>query len=197
MNQTATAEAWSPSTPHDPMTSAVIEDFTSFLDMADFSVSFPSLDCISAQDDQPVHEGVAERMDTGPDASNDLLGRIQTDIHHQQDHSIQQEQHHSLLSGLGQLQDSADALFGINMQTQFSQQQQRQHQQQMQEHVYQGQYMIPPTPNSIEMTGGAARYYQQVDAQAQALHYQRLKEDQVRSAVVWMCRVAILIPLGR
>ncbi|KAI9788293.1 MAG: hypothetical protein M1816_006978 [Peltula sp. TS41687] len=197
MNQTVTLEAWSPSTPHDPMASTVVEDFTSFLDMADFS-SFPSLDLISTQDHRNAHQAATERMDTGPDGCEDLLRHIRTDIHLQHDHAIQQEQQQSSLSAMGQLHDSADVLFGMDMQAQLmqeqeqqqqQQQQQQQHQQrqqqqlqmQMQEHVYQGQYMIPPTPNSIEMRGGAARYYQQVDAQtqAQALRYQRLKEDQM------------------
>jgi hypothetical protein len=51
-------------------------------------------------------------------------------------------------------------------------------------HYMQGQPMIPPTPNSIELHGNAARYSQRVDESADMYdRYSRINEDQVCSRV--------------
>jgi hypothetical protein len=59
--------------------------------------------------------------------------------------------------------------------------QQHHQQQQMAPHAYQeGQRIIPPTPNSVELHGGAARYMQRVD-QGNDLYenYGQMSEEQV------------------
>jgi hypothetical protein len=53
---------------------------------------------------------------------------------------------------------------------------------QMASHSYQeGQHMIPPTPNSVELHGGAARYMQRVDQNNNDLYdrYGQMSDDQV------------------
>lgn len=51
-------------------------------------------------------------------------------------------------------------------------------------HYMQGQPMIPPTPNSMELHGNAARYSQRVDENAEMYdRYSRINEEQVRSNV--------------
>lgn len=48
------------------------------------------------------------------------------------------------------------------------------------QHYMQGQTMIPPTPNSIEMHGNAARYSQRVDGTPELYdRYGRINEEQV------------------
>lgn len=48
------------------------------------------------------------------------------------------------------------------------------------QHYMQGQTMIPPTPNSIEMHGNAARYSQRVDGTPEIYdRYGRINEEQV------------------
>lgn len=48
------------------------------------------------------------------------------------------------------------------------------------QHYMQGQPMIPPTPNSIEMHGNAARYPQRVEENSEMYdRYSRVNEEQV------------------
>lgn len=83
--------------------------------------------------------------------------------------------------GMDARQKSNEALMDVSLQAQSLQQHQH-HQQHMMQHQNYRQPVIPPTPNSIEMHGGAARYYQQMDMQSQAIYdrYHGSKDDQVR-----------------
>lgn len=209
MNQTVTS-TWPHSTAPDPMGSTAVVDFTSFLDLADFSVPFSTLDGLSAAAEYPPgHEGlVAESMDTRPDGLSDPLqtssaaGPTTTTIttpHHQRQAQLLRAQQLQLQtsswSALGHLRHSTDALLDLNLQAQLFQQQLQQQQQRLQgQQAYQRPCIIPPTPNSIEMRGGNARFGRQMDAQAQALRYQRFTDDQVRLPPLGVARADLIDP---
>ena len=54
------------------------------------------------------------------------------------------------------------------------------------QHYMQNQTMIPPTPNSIEMHGNAARYSQRVDGTPDLYdNYSRVNEEQVSSTQLY------------
>lgn len=58
--------------------------------------------------------------------------------------------------------------------------QQQSHQPPANQHYMQGQPMIPPTPNSIELHGNAARYPQRVEENSEMYdRYSRVNEEQV------------------
>ena len=162
MNQAMVSAAWPHEDPRDPMISAAVDDFTTFLDLVDFPVSFPpSLDPVSTVG----NDEVVESMDLGPDGSRAMAGSVDASLSRRQQQQTMAHASHSI-----------DAPLEFDLQPHLVQHQQRQS---MPEQPYHPPYMIPPTPNSIEMQGGAARYYQHTDAQAQALYYQQMKDDQV------------------
>lgn len=77
---------------------------------------------------------------------------------------------------------------------------QQQHQQQPQESPHppnshfhsipNGQHMIPPTPNSVELHGSAARYPQRVDKNHEMYdQYTRMTDEQVGSSPLSQCQI--------
>ena len=174
MNQ-APIHAWSTSAHNDPMVSAPEDDFTNFLDLGNFQLDFPAFDP-AAHGEARVHHDDGHDVDTSMDDAGDVNGRKET--HAPQTQQEQGRVRHSSSAPMMQhVQTPADAMMEMNMQAQLLHRQQ----QRMREQGFQRPSIIPPTPNSIEMHGGTANFYQQLDAQSQALmeRYQRIKEDQV------------------
>ncbi|KAI9850421.1 MAG: hypothetical protein M1838_005698 [Thelocarpon superellum] len=163
------------------MVSAAEDDFTNFLELGNFQLDFPAFDPAT----HPDHNG----LDTAMDDAGDLTASIRKDGPTPQPSRAPTHQRHpASVSMMQPGHVSNEALLDMNMQAQaqahFFQQQQRQQQQQqqqrMQERAYQPRSGVPPTPNSVEMHGGAIAYYHHLDAQSQAMveRYQRLKDDQ-------------------
>ncbi|KAI9756834.1 MAG: hypothetical protein M4579_003670 [Chaenotheca gracillima] len=209
MNQTASAgnggggqsSSWSQHTgPHEPSTTSPMaeEDFSSFLDLGEFTLNFPAFD----QADETDHaaqsgSGAAGQHETVPvtDAMDFDYGNVQQQHPHDQSAAVQQRDdlhldtngnsgalaHGSIPSGMMHSlgQHSPKRPFEIDMDTQLFQEY---YERQTRDPGYQSHHVIPPTPNSIEMQGGAARYYHQLDTHQQqqilADRYQRRKDEQ-------------------
>lgn len=179
MDQMATS-AWPHQLVHDPTVPAPVEeDFTSFLDLGDFSINFSHFDVTAEQHGQDA----ANTMDMGLDDSAEV-GAGSEVMMQQSPGDDARLQHHVSMPTMAQVQTPDDAVLDLNMHAQLFQQQEQQFQPRRRQHrlheqVYHPQLIIPPTPNSIEMHASAARYIHQMDPQAQVLHYQRLKDAQV------------------
>ncbi|KAI9817844.1 MAG: hypothetical protein M1827_000963 [Pycnora praestabilis] len=159
------------------MVSAPEDDFATFLDLGDFQLNFPSYDP-TVQAGEDSQQDAANAMDTSLDAMGGSMGM--NDAHAQQRQPSHHSAQQSLPSNMPALQEAEGPFMDIHLQAQIIRQQQQQ-QQQMSEPNYRRQPIVPPTPNSIEMHGGVARYYQHMDPQSQAIlqRYQRTKEDQM------------------
>jgi hypothetical protein len=175
MNQSSTA-AWSQPSHHDPMVSASGEDFASFLDLGDFSLDFGAFEA-AGHNGQLDANGGGDMMDTGVDDASASMRQMERPPP-TGGSAPQPAQSHTPLPTMDHVHHSAEALMEMNMQAQLYQ-----NELQMRAHGYGHQSAIPPTPNSIEMSGGSTQYHPQIEqqAQAQALleRYQRMKEDQV------------------
>ncbi|KAI9769331.1 MAG: hypothetical protein M1839_003754 [Geoglossum umbratile] len=159
---------------HDPMVSAPEDDYTSFLDLGDFQLTFPPFD--SAAQHNTAGRDESHAMDVSFDGVGDG-GVAAKEIHMHQQHQRDLSGHriHSTAAMQNMDQTSAERL---NAQINYLQLHHHQHQD------YHRQSVIPPTPDSAEMHAGAAtRYYQhqQIDqslAFLERYHHPRLKEDQ-------------------
>ncbi|KAL1850541.1 hypothetical protein Plec18170_006826 [Paecilomyces lecythidis] len=186
MNQDTTM-SWQDQMQDESLVSATGGDeFSNFLE---FGINFPDLDGhSSAQPESTLHasnhaiattmadEGI-NRMDAEAQGQssqyNHMMGDMPMDLSQQGQSQGQVSQPYS----------------GMNVDNAFFQEQQQQHQQELrrqssQQHPHHhgyapGQPMVPPTPNSIELHGGAARYPQRVDENAEMYdRYGRVNDDQ-------------------
>ncbi|KAI9771905.1 MAG: hypothetical protein M1840_001675 [Geoglossum simile] len=171
------ASSWSQSMSghHDPMVSASEDDFTSFLDLGDFQLNFSPFDsegqhATARQDGSHAMEmSYNEAADSGVVAKESHMHQQQQ----QQQRSLNGHQIHSTMATQNMDHISAEEVLGLNAQINYLQLRQQQD--------YHQQSVIPPTPDSLDIHAGAARYYQQIDPQLaflERLHQQRLKEDQ-------------------
>ena len=182
MNQTS-APSWSHIAHHDPMVSAPEDDFASFLEFGELHLNYADY-ALNAQDGNGNPHGSGGAVDTRMENIGASAGLREGHLLLQHDevgnNGIGQN---SGLTSMGNITGSEEPLMDFNIRADiFHQQQQQQHQQHVQTQTFHHPSVIPPTPNSMKMHGGADRYYQQVDPQAQALYerYARMKEDQVR-----------------
>jgi hypothetical protein len=164
---------------HDPMVSASEDDFTNFLDLGDFQLNFPPFD--SEGQHTTARQDGSHAMDMSYDEAGDGgVAAKESHMHQQQQQEQQQRrqslnghQIHSAMAMQNMDQTSAEVVLGLNAQINYLQLRQQQQQD------YHQRTVIPPTPDSVDMHAGAARYYQQIDHQTLAyLQQQRLKEDQ-------------------
>lgn len=174
------------------MVSGPEEDFASFLEFSDLQLHFPPFD--GTQNESGMQEDAAVALDTAMENVGEMMelkeGQAQQQI---EQHDMQQQS--SSMGMMESLHGSTDSLLDMEMQVQlFQQQQQQQQQHQMQGQHYQRHNMVPPTPNSIEMHGAKAHYYQQMDPQAQAMYerYSRHQKDQVLVLHLTPCIAASL-----
>ena len=158
------------------MVSAAGEDFASFLDLDDFNLDFGAFEA-AGQNGQLNANGGEDMMDTGVDDGPHAMGQSERRSANGGS-APPPAQAHTPLPTMDHVHHSAEALMEMNMQTQLYQNELR-----MQAHGYGHQSAIPPTPTSIEMSGGSTRYHPQIEQQAQAQamleRYQRMKEEQV------------------
>ena len=177
MNHTSTS-TWS------PMVSGPEDDFANFLEFNDLQLTFPTFD-VDGHDNG--HDGVSLQQDTtlGMDATMDsevgLMDYKEGQMNPQMDQHMDQSepQLHTLLDGIDETHDSGESLLNMNLHEQHYHQQHHQ-QQQLINNDYQTSGRVPPTPNSIEMSGGHGRYYPHADAHAQAIYgYNQRQKEQV------------------
>lgn len=149
------------------------DEFSNFLE---FGLNFSAFD--TANHDSFPENG-ASVMDTNMEQSDVTTGLEMGQ--NSQPHHYAAGPEQADLSPMGGHDKPQRGVVDMNLQAQLLRQQQ-QRQQMMQSQEYQRQTIIPPTPNSLDLHGGAARYYQHLDAQGQAIYerYQQMKEDQVR-----------------
>lgn len=170
------------------MVSGPEEDFASFLEFSDLQLQFPPFD--GTQDEGGMQEDAAVALDTAMENVGEMVelkeGQAQRQI---EQHDVQQQS--PSMGMMESLHGSTDSLLDMEMQVQLFQQQQ---QHQMQGQHYHRHNMVPPTPNSIEMHGAKAQYYQQMDPQAQAMYerYSRHQKDQVPALHLTPCIAASL-----
>jgi hypothetical protein len=177
MNQSS--NVWSERHHHDPMASAPEDDdFSNFLE---FGLDFSNFDG-NNDDGHELTSDDTTAMDTSMDHSNGTNG-------------IKELQHEQVFPGRVQAPQTQMGGFHmpgvIPMDASMQEQLIREHQFHVRQHATQHQSMqgqnvhriprIPPTPNSIELHGETARYYQNIDSNGQAIYewHQRPKEDQV------------------
>lgn len=182
MNQDASMP-W-PEQPHDGslMPPAGDDEFSNFLE---FGLNFPDLEGHgSGQRQRPLPNSAnsipttvgdqdMSRMDTDPTSQapqySPMVPDMPMDLGHHGQSQVPQP-------------------YGVNMDAGFFPQDQPQHQSQSHQQQQppkqgyaQGQPMIPPTPNSVELHGGAAHYPQRVDeSHGMYDRYTRVTEEQVR-----------------
>ncbi|KAI9893612.1 MAG: hypothetical protein M1814_006408 [Vezdaea aestivalis] len=162
----ASASPWPDSTTQDPMHPAGAaggdSDFN-FLDLADFNLDFTTFEPTGSAD-QHMQDASDSLMETPMEvlaATTDprIPHNVAMDNHMQTGDPIT---HHATLMDM-------------------TLRQQLYHQQQ--HHPQGARYMhssaIPPTPNSIELNGGANRYYAPIDQQQLMDRYSRMKDDQM------------------
>ncbi|OKL59649.1 hypothetical protein UA08_05131 [Talaromyces atroroseus] len=179
-----TALAWPEQLPEETlMATGNEDDFSNFLE---FGMDFADLDG-QQQAMQHANHHIATSL---ADES-----RIAATTQAQQFQPMMSEQLAIGIPGSGSVDESAFR-FSQEQQPVFHQQQHhhhhqhaeklvQQHQHQhMDSHRYQdGQHMIPPTPNSIELHGGAARYMQRVDQSNDLYeHYGQISDEQATAA---------------
>lgn len=161
------------------MVSGPEDDFANFLEFTDLQLNFPTYD--GTQNDGGMQQDAVVGLDTAMENVGEMMDLKEGQPQQQMEqHDVQQQP--SSLAMMESLHSSTDSLLEMDMQGQLFQQQQQQ--QQMQGQHYQRHNMVPPTPNSIEMHGGKAHYYQHVDPQAQAMYerYSRHQKEQVQHA---------------
>lgn len=173
MSQSAEHSQWSQQL--DNM--AVQQDFDSLLDFGDIDLDLPFYDP-NQPDQQGDHQlsALADSLDSQHLPSS---GVVQPQ--HQNDGSVAPQQQ--------SLQDPANDFFDFSFQPSYNHNHTHQtgHQQPnysaAHDHSMQPRAFVPPTPNSVEMHGDAARYLHQLDPQTRAIleqRYQLRKEDLVR-----------------
>ncbi|KAI9803702.1 MAG: hypothetical protein M1833_000614 [Piccolia ochrophora] len=171
----STDPMWSTVTHGDPTAASVDDDFTNFLNLADFQLDFSSFDP-SRDDGQSLHDGHGHPMDMDTNTDND--GAYHTSIGDEvfamekngaREH-LQQEGIPTTMQGGGFVHEGERA----DMRTPLFHPQQPQY-----GYSQRGQPVIPPTPNSIELHGGAMRYRSQADSDAYHFQYHRSKDDQM------------------
>jgi hypothetical protein len=149
------------------------DDFGQFLDMNNLGdFDFQDFNSHQNQAGEIMHQNEAESMDT-------RMGGQDTTM---QEHmpSMTTATTHPAISAapIAHSHPSTDSLVDIDAQIQYlqhqRQQQQLRHMQEQQRNFYAQNRMIPPTPNSVEMHGGNARFYPQSDPQQQAM-YERFR----------------------
>lgn len=159
------------------MVSAPEDDFASFLEFDDLHLNYGDYD-VSQADDQGNSQDAVNALDTGME-NGGLTGLDEGHLLYQHAEAGHNEmQPAEEMASMGNLTESAEPLMDFNLQTEIFHQQQ----QHMQTQNFHPHAVIPPTPNSMKMHGGAGHYYPQLDLhQAQAIYerYSRMKEDQV------------------
>lgn len=168
------------------MVSGPEDDFANFLEFSDLQLNFPAFDV--DQNEGVMQQDAVVGLDTAMENVGDMMelkeGQAQQQI---EQHDMQQQP--SSMGMMESLHGSTDSLLDMDMQVQLFQQQQ---QHQMQGQQYQRHNMVPPTPNSIEMHGGKAHYYQHMDPQGQAMYerYSRHQKEQVQPSHIILCIAA-------
>ncbi|KAF4541723.1 Hlh transcription factor [Lasiodiplodia theobromae] len=169
MSQSAQQHEWSQ--PLDSM--AMQQDFDSLLDFGDIDLDIPFYDSSQAQPTDNQLSALADSLD-----SQHLPPSGAVPPQNQDDGSGAQQQ--QSLQSPSNMQDTNN-LFDFTFESAYN----HTHQQQQnfsapQDHSMQPRAFVPPTPNSVEMHGDAARYMNHLDPQSRAImdqRYQLRKED--------------------
>ncbi|KAL1633848.1 hypothetical protein SLS56_002728 [Neofusicoccum ribis] len=168
MSQSAQHSQWSQQL--DNM--AAQQDFDSLLDFGDIDLDIPFYDSTQSHEDGDRQlSALADSLDSQHLPSSGVV-------------QPQGQNNGSAAQHQQPLQDSASDFFDFSFQPQYSHNHQSGHHQQSfstpQDHSMQPRAFVPPTPNSVEMHGDAARYLNQLDPQTRAIleqRYQLRKED--------------------
>lgn len=166
MNQIS-ASPWS------PMVSGPEDEFASFLEFGDLQLTFPYEG--GHQDGRELQQEPGGGMDTSMGNGAGVVRLENGPVQQQMDQC-------SSMAAMNGYHASTEPFHDLNIQGEIFNQQQQSH---LHLHgpQYNGQNVIPPTPNSMEMHGEQARYYQSSrDHHSQAM-YDRLgrnQKDQVR-----------------
>lgn len=180
MNQDTTM-SWQDQMQDESLVSATGGDeFSNFLE---FGINFPDLDGhASAQPERSLHGSNHAITTTMPD---DGMNRMETDAQGQSsqyNHMMGDLPMDLSQQGQGQVSQPYN---GMNVDNDFFQEQHQLRRQSSHQHPQHhgyapGQPMVPPTPNSIELHGGAVRYPQRVDENAEMYgRYGRVNDEQV------------------
>ncbi|KAJ9297431.1 transcriptional regulator family: Helix-loop-helix [Paecilomyces variotii] len=155
------------------------DEFSNFLE---FGINFPDLDThASAQPERSLHGSNHAIATTMPD---DGMNRMETDAQGQSsqyNHIMGDLPMDLSQQGQGQVSQPYN---GMNVDNDFFQEQHQLRRQPSHQHPQHhgyapGQPMVPPTPNSIELHGGAVRYPQRVEENAEMYgRYGRVNDEQ-------------------
>ncbi len=194
-----------------PIMSAPVEDFTSFLDLGDFSVDFTSFEPIPEGHPQHGASELGPLVDGGaPGGGGGIEGLVGMDaagVMAAQDpqRNVLQLRPHPTMPVMTTMQQQvvAEMPLALDLQAQLfrqqqqeqqqrfhqeakrqQQQQQRAREQTVREQAVRRQWILPPTPNSGELPSGPY-YHAAMDSQmqAQTIRYQRSHEEQVGRAM--------------
>ena len=172
MNQDSST-TWHQTLQDDPMLVAGDDEFSTFLQ---FGIDFPGFD-----EAQAHHNGFDTPMgDLGMDqlAMDSSLGDIRSHTLHTAASFPERGRGH-LIHAYTKIPTSTDSV--INGQVAQPLQVQQQRKRDAEKSQYEHRIMIPPTPQSSEMQGAAARYYHYMegDGMAEFEPYRRQRDDQV------------------
>lgn len=149
------------------------DDFTNFLQLG---LGYPGFD-----ETQADHNGFDTPMgDLGMDqlAMDSSVGNMRGHTLQNGASTSEQERSH-LIHAYSQLSNGTDSV--LNAPTNQHQHGQQERERNAQKSPYNSRIMVPPTPQSSEMQGGALRYYHYMegDALSEFDPYQRRRDDQV------------------
>lgn len=149
------------------MVSGPEDEFASFLEFGDLQLNFPYEG--GHQDGQELQQESGDGMDTSMGNGSEVIRLENGPVQQQVDQC-------NSLTALNSYHGSAESFDDLNIQGELFNQHQQSH---LHLHgpQYNGQNVIPPTPNSIEMHGEQARYYQTPRDHSQPV-YDRLGRNQ-------------------
>ena len=183
-----------------------VDDFTTFLDLTDFSVDFSSLETMADVGAHDVPLGLGPLVGSsasngGPDPLLGLDGGNEagtTDRPTTEVLPLRQQTTTPVTSSMMEassleLELHAPYLHHHHQQQQYQPHPQRRRQQQQQQYHRQAEYqrhlreqasrqpwVLPPTPNGSQTSGPSSGYYTPADLSTQSWRYQPSPEDQVR-----------------
>lgn len=178
MNQDSTT-AWHQPLQDDPMLVAGDDDFSNFLQL---SIDFPGFDETQTAHngfDTPMGDLGMEQLAMGSSVENLRGHTVQTVS------GLSDRERNDLIHHYAKISTGPVSVFNAPA-IQHPQGQQHHHphrKHDVQNLPYEPRIMVPPTPQSSEMQGAAARYYHYVDGDALSEFdpYQRHRNDQVSS----------------
>lgn len=171
--------AWSGAEQYDPMASVAEQDFGSLIDLDNFDLDF-NIDYANGSTSQENNQQLTELADS---LDVQHLQNFTSPLQHGHTDATSQAQSQQQNAHIGgAMSQAGNNLYNFNMPAFTQPHQSHGPFSTAHEPAFHAHAGVPPTPNSVEMHGDAARYLQQMDPQTRAFFEQRfqLRKEEVR-----------------